>query len=1298
MKLKTRLKLFLPLIVLFSCDQDVASTASGEGPILQDTLNKDLPGDSGNIDDYFYDLNEEGLNINDDYEYYDNLAISLQQGQVPLSFSTFSCFLTKINNDSLTEDQNLIKPRIMTDSTFEKHIVQRVVVSTDAYQNIPNMEWSEDNGRYIPQTQTVNAQNQPFDFIEDFGADGCPDQYEDGNGGCSATVNEDFTSGGESFIDVENGQYDLGEFFEDFGTDGCQDVDEDGAGGCTGSNGLSEDCADDPNGDNYDSNLNPSGTEGNGAWEDGEYFQDKENGVYDCTICDLTSLDYEGEEFTDENLNGYWDSGDPNNDNNDGGGDNDGILDSDSGPYIDCESYQSESECLAAGGGQSGERYGYCEWTIFLERADCSGLGEDCDPYVRQNPGVYDDGEDFIDINNNEERDSYCLDISSNTWSPNYLSEDDCNCSLEEGDCGRQWTSEDFIDNGVYSEGCRHYSDRAEYKVYRVTYDKDMMGDIEGQYYIDRDEWVRRDSIYSKSKIEYEHTFTQTRIGPSDQELMSRVNADCNENNARDDAEKYVQNEAECSDFERFVYKPENFTDDGLDQCPDINEDGLGGCLDYENHGVDGEEFTDALNGVYDEGEEFIDALNGVYDCTVCDLTSLDYDGEDFIDIDEDGLYDIGCPDQFEDGEGGCLGTPLPNYIEGDDPNGDNDHNNDNYNCGTDGLCPCDPGYDSPDEDGTEGGVGTQCNGVYDCVACDQSSSDYQGEDFENEASGTPYKYDTGFCDRSNQIWDHTEAHLDLELTEGAGTGNKGPTEPFDDRNCNGEYTQAESKNISQEECDALNGTLILAGEGLNSENFDFCDVGNGQFDDTEICMNGQATCDATQLYTESEKQYGSLVVSYGGHVCENSNGVEKWYSTQQDCQSDASCEDGSICDPNGAACIDGSACTPFCVNICSLKEPYALKSLSNQRDIFDRWGNGYYDIIEQTEEYKVERKSVDLIDSIIVVYSNPIIERLDSENSYDYTIAKSKWDDGGEVDYDYHIFRKSDEGYIMKLVHPSYFLPSESFAGSNDVASGSAFWFEEDAEEEVFLYTVGGLLRDGERYETTRTDTTQIGDYFIRESYAVDAEQYTAPLRKLIGAEVTSADGQCGIVCGYDENESDDDLNLNGVYDEGEYFIDEDGNDTYDEGEEFTDSGDFCASCVTIDDCSLDSTFNTFKVSKEKTTTLIGTGVEYSELSTSYFAKDIGLIRDDSEFKWNTPPNGFSDIEGIFRWVMVAKNEPQPSDCDNEGSGSLLGLFGDDKKVVGLDEFDQIDDSFHPYKKTRTYGLQRIIQERSGQ
>ena len=84
---------------------------------------------------------------------------------------------------------------------------------------------------------------------------------------------------------------------------------------------------------------------------------------------------------------------------------------------------------------------------------------------------------------------------------------------------------------------------------------------------------------------------------------------------------------------------------------------------------------------------------------------------------------------------------------------------------------------------------------------------------------------------------------------------------------------------------------------------------------------------------------------------------------------------------------------------------------------------------------------------------------------------------------------------------------------------------------------------------------------------------------------------------------------------------------------------------------------------------------------------KNLGIIRDDSEFRWNTAPGGSDDLEGTYRWVMVNKNSPEPVDCGS----SFLNGFISDKKVLGLDEFDQIEESCDPYKKTRTYGLQRI-------
>lgn len=65
---------------------------------------------------------------------------------------------------------------------------------------------------------------------------------------------------------INNGQ----ERFTDVGADGCADAQEDGKGGCNAAANASGD----PNGDNYDADTNPLGTEKDWVWEQGEPYRD----------------------------------------------------------------------------------------------------------------------------------------------------------------------------------------------------------------------------------------------------------------------------------------------------------------------------------------------------------------------------------------------------------------------------------------------------------------------------------------------------------------------------------------------------------------------------------------------------------------------------------------------------------------------------------------------------------------------------------------------------------------------------------------------------------------------------------------------------------------------------------------------------------------------------------------------------------------------------------------------------------------------------------------------------------------
>ena len=1153
-------------LLLFACENSVEKTVDSSdsaNQTLENTLNDNsLGGQTGDINDYFYDLDCEQIDAK--YYRYDHNAMENPQFYFDelsdtLNFLTFPDYLTSIDGDA-----NLELTTRNLENTSVHHVEGEVSIETETYFNIQKFEWSEEEGRYQAYPQPGPSQETVYTFYEDLGFDQCPDTYEDGADGC--------LSEGDNLV------YD-------------------------------EVTNPDPNGDNYDEEVNPVGTQGDGLYDG--------NGTYD-----------EGEEFVDTNNNGVWDEGEV---------------------YFDT---------------------------------------------IGGNP--------YIDI---------------------------------------------------YST-----------KEYRVNYDLQTLGAVDGIYYIDEEEWVSSDSIYSSSSYTFEHTFSLQKDVVSADSLMWVVSTDCNENNMRDaNAERYVSGEGECNGInEIFVLDPEPFSDFGADGCEDIFESGSGQCQDAPNYGVEyerytdmnddglydsgeqfvdsveplngvwddaepfidsgngeydfGEDYVDLGNGLYDEGEEFIDLNgNGAWDsneefvdkgdCQYTpaeefvdlndnetwddgeDFTDLngngqydaaeEYtdsigngvwdDGEDFTDLNGDGIYNSaeeftdsngngvfdypetvfdtgsdncfdefedgqggcnidggasgdpngdnydsvsnplgtegnggmpdsllqGCADPFEDGQGGCLASVDPNYFAGD-PNGDNDINGDNFNQDSNG-------------DGTEG------NGLYD-----------NGEPWDDNPAGT-VNYDLGFCDRTNNIFDPSEVHLDLE-EEGEENGQWDSTEPFQDRNCNEVFDFGEQKSpeIDQDYCENFVGGIWVSGV----EDFDFCDIGNGVYDSAEFCRDGAENCNSSQLYEMSDRP-NSLVVSY-----------------------------------------ENDSPQPFLV-------------ILPGQSVQNRWGVSYENLIETIDFSDTQFESVTLIDSIVTVYSNPIIQQLDIDSPTDYYIAKSVWNDGGR-EYDYHMFRQGGDGYVYRLANRSYFLP----AGFYGAYEEGGFWFEDEATEDVYLYTVNGELRDGERIQTTRIDSTGIAEYLVQETYEVDFTPVTVPMRQTLGVNHYCSDS--GIACTPNtdcDGCSDGQECLDGSICEftGEvscYFNDEEGSLYYLPFPDYSD----------ISECPADTTFkDCFKVSKEKTTTMYGTGIEYVESSETFFVKNYGIVKDDVEFRWNTAPGYENDLEGRFRWEMIADREQ--NDCERNFLQSLIN----DKETVRINNFNNVSDfNYDPHVKSRTYGLQRIIKEGS--
>ena len=259
-----------------------------------------------------------------------------------------------IEGDSTLQEQKLIDIEIdlVNTNNFETYGINFWLdkIKYIEFKNDPNSDnWIDINNNQIWDENEGTENNLNYDsgeFYIDYGLDQCPDNYEDGNGGCLCEY---------PFIDCEevsliynldgsqnNNQYDFGENYFDTGIDGCLNDEEKGAvlnddgtvneelswvcGICEPNaiNDLDNDglCDFDPNNDNY--NIDPSGddwndinnndlwddnegTENNNKWDNGEIFLDF--GLDGISNNDIGFSDLDGTES-----NGLYDFYDLNND------------------------------------------------------------------------------------------------------------------------------------------------------------------------------------------------------------------------------------------------------------------------------------------------------------------------------------------------------------------------------------------------------------------------------------------------------------------------------------------------------------------------------------------------------------------------------------------------------------------------------------------------------------------------------------------------------------------------------------------------------------------------------------------------------------------------------------------------------------------------------------------------------------------------------------------------------------------------------------------------------------------------
>tara|TARA_A100001011_G_scaffold386456_1_gene462321 strand:+ start:223 stop:2496 length:2274 start_codon:yes stop_codon:yes gene_type:complete len=363
-----------------------------------------------------------------------------------------------------------------------------------------------------------------------------------------------------------------------------------------------------------------------------------------------------------------------------------------------------------------------------------------------------------------------------------------------------------------------------------------------------------------------------------------------------------------------------------------------------------------------------------------------------------------------------------------------------------------------------------------------------------------------------------------------------------------------------------------------------FIDTGNGILDGAELCADGTTNCSYELLYTMSDRP-NVLMASYDSN---------NW----------------------------------------TVYENIDLSTVINPR-----WGDNSYQLIQSYDQVETKSKSTAMVDKVETVYSYQIIENT-FEDGKDYSISKVIWDEFGDGNRSvaYHLFRKDETGNIVELVHDSYFtLPTTTPGSSIDGGSFEDYLvFDNLPMEQTYLHTYNGLLRDGERHQSSRIaySPTTNAQYYVTETYEVNSDTLLIP-------------------------------QLNSSYDAGEEYLDANENQQWDLGEDFTDEFTILG--------------DVFKITRTKNSIMQGSGLELVELNNIWLAKNYGIVKDEMEFRFNEP----DDFDGFYRLELVSCRHCQEASSDR--------AFASDPVEVDFNQLKNTGNVSDNFKKQRTFGLQKL-------
>ena len=187
------------------------------------------------------------------------------------------------------------------------------------------------------------------------------------------------------------------------------------------------------------------------------------------------------------------------------------------------------------------------------------------------------------------------------------------------------WVTDDTIIN---------YDDIYDVSAYWAVVDTPFIQ--EGLLFIDSSEWKDTNYVFlADNQIMFENSFEFTKKQLSSDSLVFRINTDCNDNNAYDEAESGIQDYNGDNDFQDVLFE---YLDNNNNGIYDAGDDPI---EDYNS------------DNVYSVVYEFVDRGNQMWD-----------PDEPYYDIDSSGTYDLNEP--FQDRNCNGKWDEEESYVDSD--------------------------------------------------------------------------------------------------------------------------------------------------------------------------------------------------------------------------------------------------------------------------------------------------------------------------------------------------------------------------------------------------------------------------------------------------------------------------------------------------------------------------------------------------------------------------------------------------------------------------------------------------------